>query len=373
MNSRKLIVAICVGITLLAGGYAVFVSPKSSLAAKTPEMQVDIQHTIDPQAGERLMPLLAKNLDKIRLLIVANPDTNESLLRIYRDDKDNWRVQELAGYPANMERMRALLARLSQSVVLEPRTSDPDRLAELGLSGERSGLLRIMTHENGDYKPLYDVLIGQYNPSFNGTYVRAYGDDQAWLTSSNVQMSVDSLAWVDTQIMDIPAERIASVEVRHKYEPAQNLVLHREQMRDTFTLYNNAVSPDNVLVPKAAFKTATLPAMLEKLEFVDVVRKSDYIDAVPATITTLYTFDGLVIQFEIIHVQMMRFVKVQARVDTIVMEAYQQKRTGDKKRDLPHYNTVQDAAAISEQVREWYYRVPFQMEGILETRIDTLK
>ncbi len=167
---------------------------------------------VDRDVPERLLPGLAEVVNELDALDIVAPggEIGVSLRR----DSERWRVVQRDGYEAEFAQVLELLRTLAEVGVAEPRTSKPAWYRELGVQdpSEADATGRRIDFPGRD---IPSVIIGQRDPSGEGSYARRAAEAQSWLLDEIVEVPVDPVAWLEPGIMDIPADDISEVIVRH--------------------------------------------------------------------------------------------------------------------------------------------------------------
>jgi len=130
-----------------------------------------------------------------------------------------WSLKERDGYPVKSEAVNALIGRLAQSDLVEPKTRSAANypvleLEDPAVKGARSRQVRLID----DRGVLLDVVIGKrkpdaFGPSKGGTYLRRTGEPQSWLATGDVDVATEPRGWLATSILDLPADKIAKVSI----------------------------------------------------------------------------------------------------------------------------------------------------------------
>lgn len=159
-----------------------------------------------------LVPGLSEQVNDIGAIDIV--DRAGELAVQLRRDRDRWRVVEIHGYQADFSRIQEVLRDLAAARRFEARTADAERYPRLGVadpgSGEGSGVsLRFPDTD------LPAVILGQSDPAEIGAYARLADAEQSWLIDRNPDVAVDPEEWLQTAIMDIPAEDVAAVTIEH--------------------------------------------------------------------------------------------------------------------------------------------------------------
>jgi len=268
VNAKSLL-ALIVAVAVLAA-VSLFMSPANGPA---------------PGTDQPFLPGLRDALNQIdRMTITGNG--GHTIATLERRD-DNWVVAERSGYPADMGKLRRLLIALADAVIIEEKTSNPeyyDRLGVEDVEREDAAGRRIDLH--GMAEPL-SVIIGE--TAGNGTYVRQADRATSWLVSGEIRPGGDTTDWLDTSVLDIPADRITSVTITHP--DGSVLRITRAE----------ADSPGFEVMEVPANRQLSYPTVgnsignaLAALRFDDVEPAADFEPGdTPATVAHFETSDGL--------------------------------------------------------------------------------
>jgi len=167
--------------------------------------------------NEPAFPALRDNPDAAARVVLRN---KEGSVTLERGQGTTWRVLEKGDYPADENKVRALIVGLADMQLVEAKTSHEDRFGRLEVEDvaaedAKSRSLRI---EGGDGKTLVATVVGKTRSRFTGgreggTYLRRDGDDRAWLASGRLDLKAEPAEWLARDILDLSADRIRSVVV----------------------------------------------------------------------------------------------------------------------------------------------------------------
>ena len=167
-------------------------------------------------SGAGLFPGLAAQASRIAKIELKQGDKTLTLAR----DKEAWSLADRGGYPAKPEAVRALLVKLAGAELVESKTRNKDRYALLELEDPaakdaKSRLLRLLDDKGG---VIAEAIVGKkrfdaFGGSKSGTYVRKPGDAQTWLSNADLDVSVAVRDWVQADVLDLPAAKIAKVTI----------------------------------------------------------------------------------------------------------------------------------------------------------------
>lgn len=173
-----------------------------ALQRQSDDRVVDLQSR--PLLAEAQLAQLAE-LDRIRL------SKGAEAVELARES-GRWGVVNRDQFPAQPERVAALLHAVRGARVTEKQTDDPQYHARLGLDPDQaeSAPLQLQLGEGGDQVAL---LYG--NPVGSGQLVRFADEDQVWLINRPFGMTLNPQEWLDLKVVRIPMERVATARWVH--------------------------------------------------------------------------------------------------------------------------------------------------------------
>lgn len=159
-----------------------------------------------------LLPGLQEAVNEVEAIDIVAPGGRIAVS--LRRDEDRWRVPGKDGYEADFSQVIEFLRSLSGAGVSEPKTSNPDWYSRLGVQDVTAA---DATGRRIDFpgRETPSLIIGQADPSGEGSYARLAGERQSWLLDAIVEVPVDPVAWLEPGIMDIGSADIAEVMIRH--------------------------------------------------------------------------------------------------------------------------------------------------------------
>jgi hypothetical protein len=302
-------------------------------------------------AGQRLLPGFADELNDVAALVLE-PAGTESF-RLERT-ADGWRAPAAGGYRVHAGEVRRFVARLAEARVVETKTANPELHPHLGvevIDGQPGSgvLVRIEGASKG--RPL---LIGQREMRGNtGTYIRYLDNEVALLVDQDLQPARDSLGWLERELLDVPPEQIASLQIRHP----DGEVLSID--RDELGIFRIANLPEGRAPSGPTAAEATVRA-LSALELDDVRTITDWDGEQPAVVAEFVLLDGLVIE-----VHSWRAISLAEGAEHWVAFAARTEPAQDG-----------DAAAMARDLNErlgpWLYRLPAWKHEQLTRRLEDL-
>ena len=230
--------------------------------------------------GELLLPGLKDRLNDVNKLVVTG---SGGVVTVQRDG-DHWSVLEKYGFAANTGKLREALLALADARKLEQKTSNPERLGQLGLDDPEEGNgRRVDVHGEGFS---HSLIIGNEAQSTN-RYVRLADDNQAWLIDKNPDLADSAAGWLVPELLDVDASRIRSVTVTHN--DGESIHLNKAESADS----NFVVSeiPEGRELSYATVANG-IAGVLKGLTLEDVRQAAD---GEPVSTSVFTTFDGLVV------------------------------------------------------------------------------
>lgn len=168
-------------------------------------------------AGAPVLPGLDEKINDVETLRLVQAG-NDTLLTLQRDG-DGWTVVERDGYRADGGKVRTALLNLAQTRVIEPKTANPERYAQLGVEDLEAEGAQGMRVELAGKGIDHSLIIGNSAQS-TGTYVRLAGQAQSLLAAGNLMPDRDIGAWLDKAVLDIVSSRIREIELKRGDEAA---------------------------------------------------------------------------------------------------------------------------------------------------------
>jgi hypothetical protein len=199
---------------LIALGIAAFLAIAGALYIST---QRNLPR--DPH-GSSLLPLLAAELNTVTSLSVRKGSATPTVT--VHKQGEQWTVAERADYPADVLKLRKLLLALSDAKIREEKTSNPANYSIIGVEDPLkpgSGAQIELMAQDGKH----DVIIGK--SVGNGNFVRRAGENTSYVIEPAISLEAEPRFWIDTKLLDLPADKIQSIE--NKPATGPGYFLHR--------------------------------------------------------------------------------------------------------------------------------------------------
>jgi hypothetical protein len=250
------------------------------------------RNTTDEPQGAVLLPTLAGAMNGVTEVSVRKGAATPAVT--VHKIGDRWSVAQRADYPADVAKLRKLLASLSEARIIEEKTSNPARYPEIGLEDPgqpgASGAEIIIVAPTAKQALVVGKSVGE------GNFVRRVGDAKSFSVEPAISVETEPRFWIDNRVLDVPAAQIQSLAIKLAGGAAYSL--HRPNATDT-TFSLDGVPPGRRAVDAAALSPA--PSTLTGLTAEDVapVTDVDFAQSSSATVTltdgSILTLTGTVI------------------------------------------------------------------------------
>lgn len=310
---------------------------------------------------EAMFPGLGQSAASASSIQVDGPGAKVTL---NKDANGQWVVAERDNYPANPDGVRAIIMSLADLTLVEKRTADPARHAELELTTGENGTGHSITITGADGQALAALVAGKVQAPASGNtpgtvFVRRAGEDQVWLARGGLGIPASIGATLDKTLFKLDRARIASVRVEPDGQPAYTLA-RPTPADENFAL---ASVPDGKVPVEAAALAAPATAAAG-LTFEDVVKAAD-VKVARVSTATITTFDGLVITVRLLPgaSDAERYALIAASTDPSKAAA---------PADGAAVDPAAEAAQINARTGNWAYKLPAYVSGNLMPPLDTL-
>ena len=174
---------------------------------------INLSNRPQSDAAEQARPLLPQlhgHVNDVSALTFSSADAH--VFATLRRGAGGWTVLEKSGYLADLSKLREFLLKLDQATLLEQKTSNPKRYADLGVDDVKDKDAKgVLVDIAGLAKPTR-LIIGNYNGGGGGgTFVRVDGEAQSWLAKGNLTVDKNTADWERRELADIASTRLASV------------------------------------------------------------------------------------------------------------------------------------------------------------------
>jgi hypothetical protein len=254
--------------------------------------------TSGSSASGPVVPNLEETIGGAQRITVTSADATYRIERT----QQGWAMRDRDDYPVLSSRLGQLTEGLENLRYERRMTSDASKHERLGVTDPREGGRGILVQvEDGRGALLVNLILGVET---SGTYVRRPDDEQTWAVEGELPPLRDAASWMDLQPLSIPADRLARVEIM----PAEG--------RAYILARDSAEQPWRIAAPAlASLAQSTVTATAERLtQLAPVdVRTAPAIQGAPRARVRATTFDGVMIDAELIPSDNRLWVKLVAR------------------------------------------------------------
>jgi len=232
-----------------------------------------------------MLPGLREQINDVTGLVIRNSDNQVVSIRL---NNGQWQLEEKAGYPADGGKLRSALLILADAKILEEKTSRPEMYSRLGVEdpGTPGAQNLALTIELGEARR--GLIVGK-SAMGNSHYVRRTGEPAGLLVNQSLVMNADAMNWLQTGILDIGAEQISRVDIKHAAGDVL-AIASADDSSDNFIIENLPVGRE----PITEYAANGIASSLARLSFSDVRRKQDTKSA-EFTSVTFSTREGLLV------------------------------------------------------------------------------
>jgi len=261
-------------------------------------------------ASGPVVPGLAQNISSGQRIIITSADASYRIERAQRGGEQVWVMRDRDDYPVLASRLAQLTEGLEGLRYTRRMTNDPAKHERLGVGDPREGRRGVLVQiEDGRGALLVNLILG-IEPG--GLYVRRPDSDQTWAAQGELPPLRNIAAWLQLTPLDMPAERLARVEITPHEGRAYVLA------RDSADMPWRIASP--ALAALAQSSVTAAAERIAQLAPVDV-RTAPAIQGEPFARVRATTFDGITLDAELIERDGRPWLKLVARAETQEQEA----------------------------------------------------
>lgn len=252
---------------------------------------IAVNHSNRPRSesgGEQtqyLVPSLRDHVNDVDKLVVTGAE-NKPIATITHGE-NGWTIAEKGGYAADTGKLREFLLKLADAKLVEQKTANKDKYAALGLEDVAAKDAKGIEIDIGGLEKPVKLIVGNSN-AHGGTFVRRDGETQSWLASGSLSVDKKPEDWLRKDLTDVPASRIAAVEVAHP----DGKRVHIAKDAEGDANFKLADVPKG-RAPASEYTVNGLASTLGGLRFDDVVPAQDAMPDDKALNVYYATFDGL--------------------------------------------------------------------------------
>lgn len=247
-------------------------------------------HSPTREAGRKLFPELAKNVNAVAALDVTSKD---GVIKLAKSG-ERWGVADKGGYPVDFDKVKQIVVAVSEFEILTELSKNPANYKKLGVlapDAEGSESKRL-TLKDANGAVLADVIIGNNKTSqgFGGKpslFVRSATSEQPYEVSGTVNLFGDASTWMKREIAKLEANRVKSVVISHP--DGARLAIAKASAEETNYTVEDLPAGEELMWDGAANGIA---GALQYLSLEDVKPAAEMTLENP-TVAEFTTFDGM--------------------------------------------------------------------------------
>jgi hypothetical protein len=249
-----------------------------------------------------VIPGLEESIRTGQRIIITSADASYRIERAQRGEEAVWVMRDRDDYPVLASRLAQLTEGLEGLRYTRRMTNDPSKHERLGVGDPREGGRGVLVQiEDGRGALLVNVILGVET---NGLYVRRPDSDQTWAATGELPPLRNVAAWLQLTPLDMPADRLARVEIMPREGRAYILG------RDSTEMPWRIASPSLAALAQSSVNAAA--EAITQVSPVDV-RSAPAIQGVPFARVRATTFDGVTLDAELIESDGRPWLKLVAR------------------------------------------------------------
>lgn len=262
-----------------------------------------------------------------------------------------WTLVEKGNYPAAPAKIRQMLLGMADLTLIEPKTQRPDLFSRLGLDDPKDGHSTLVQLQDRTGATVAQLIVGKrrtdrFGGGNDGVYVRVPGENRTWLARGSLNLAGEPLDWLDRNILDLPTQRVASVQLTD--ETGAALTIKRAAADAPFAVEG---APDGTKF-RAPPVIAEPAGALHDLDLLDVKPVADLAVPDQGVAKAVYTtFDGLTVTLRLLH---------RDDSDWAVIAA-----TGSGA-------TATEAKDLNDRVARWAYAIPSTQANTMRRKLADL-
>lgn len=273
------------------------------------------QRSLRPdQASGLVVPGLEQNISDAERIVIVSREASYRIERIQRGEARVWVMRDRGDFPVMAARLRQLTNGLEELRYTRRMTGSVSRHDRLGVTDPRQGGKGILVQIEDSRGALLVNLILGVEP--NGMYVRRPDADQTWAVAEAENAALpplrDVAAWLELRPLAVEATRLARVEII----PSQGrgYILGRDAPDQSWRLVQPAFA---TLAQSSIASTAERLTTLSPTD----VQLAPAVQGEVAARVRATTFDGVLIDAELIVSDGRNWVKLAARADSPELES----------------------------------------------------
>lgn len=236
----------------------------------------------------------------------------EATYRIEKTDR-GWTMRDRGDYPVDAARLAQFTEGLANLQITRRMTANTARFARLGVDDPTQGGRGVLVQiEDGQGARLVNLILGVET---QGLYVRRPDESQVFAARGELPPLRNPAAWLNLRPLAVESANVARVEIVPN--EGRPYILERERTGETADFAIVAPARLAAISPSAVTATAEKVLDLAPLD----VQTAAAIQGAPAERLRLHTFDGVLIDAELIVIEGRVWLKLTAQAERPEAEA----------------------------------------------------
>ncbi len=310
-----------------------------------------------------LIPGLTGNLNAVSKFTVT--EAGNALLSEVSKSDNGWVVVNRDGYQANIAAVRQMLTNLADAKLTEAKTSNSENYTKLGVEDISNGKAQGILFSLQGLDEANDIIFGNDGSSGKNTqYIRRKDQLQSWLINKKLNLKRDVTDWLQKDILDIPPERIKTIQIKHPDGSEVNIANDGEEEYE-YTL--DATVPEGMKISES--EVYQVANALSSMQLRDVTTFTKLNTESVSPVETIFkTYDGLTITTKAYEIGVDKFFTIEVvfsaeDVDQGVMNAaVKTENQTESNPDSAIKSDPKAAAELAEKSKQrlagWAYQLP---------------
>ena len=340
-------------------------------------------HQKPVDSSKSLIPGLSGNLNAVNKFTVV--EVGNSLLSDVSKSDKGWIVNNRDGYEANIAAVRQMLTNLAEAKLIEAKTANPENYTKLGVENidtqNAQGILfTIQGQELSN-----SIIMGNKGSSGKNTqYIRRKDEQQSWLINKKLNLNRNVTDWLQKDILDIPPERIRTIQIKHPDGHEVNIKNDGEEEYE-YTL--DAIAPEGMKISESEIYQVANALSSMQLRDVTMFSKLNTKSVTPVE-TIFKTYDGLTVTAKAYDISINKYftIEVMYSENDVDLNSVQNKEHNESKEatsassldtvsvDMAMKSDPKVAAKLAESSQQklagWAYLLPSITQDALVKKLE---
>jgi len=313
-------------------------------------------------SGGQLLPDFKSVANEVTSIRITRASDSENLE--VRRSGDSWVVTERDDYPADISVIRQLIIALAEATIVEEKTANPENYDRLGVADPGTGGSGSEVMVTGD-DFTYSVILGDVAQG-DSRYARVADGQTSYLINQNPDLPTTVGDWLNDRLVDLPAAEIRRVSISH----ADGETIAIEKSEEAQTDFTVLGIPDG---RELSFATAAngIGGALTSLTLDDARVATD---AQPSTSVVFETWDGLVVEADVVVENDDAWVTFVAEAAAAPADSAVESADTDMDSLIAEPAPAEQADEINSRVSGWQYQLAaYKRDQLVQRWDDILK